>query len=210
MTKESSRSRIINRKGEIQTLYDFMHADFRHAVLRGSGRDGKVIVEFPPRNVCSMDDWCELLGTVLGPEIEELHPKLRRMPIFVRFAEKIFYESENVSLSGNARVTDGETFVILSLEPERSKPINASYLLYIMMHEICEVDFWCKASKNEMIPNAKTDLEELRLLEKRGGFELYNNLLDEKIANRRALRAVKRAWPNLDIDFPHELYNEDR
>jgi len=38
----------------------------------------------------------------------------------------------------------------------------------------------------------------------------YRNLLDEKIANRRALRAIHRMWPNANYKNPKEIYEEDK
>ena len=38
----------------------------------------------------------------------------------------------------------------------------------------------------------------------------YRNLLDEKIANRRALRAIRRMWPDARWGNPDNVYEEDK
>jgi len=80
-------------------------------------------------------------------------------------------------------------------------------LTFCLMHELVEYDFWEKTKPGDTEAEVKST-DEINAF--KADDLTYQNLLDEKIANRRALKAVRRMWPFAHFDNPDMIYGEDK
>lgn len=192
---------------EASKLWRFMHAEFPGVTLDGT-RGGRIIVEYPPVEICSSQEWRKILDTVLVPEIGELHPLLQRRKIFVRFVKQLRDPNtpQWIGLGASTRINSKEG----PMNPIRIcyTNIDLRELVHTIMHELIEEDFWAKTHPDDS--EAPSDETTLALIKDSDSINSYRQLLDEKIANRRALRAIRRYWPNVDWTNPEGVYEEDK
>lgn len=190
-------------KNEWKRVVDYMHMDFPAAVFESNGY-GKIIVENPPQDICSPGEWKSLVEKILIPETQNFHPAFRKIPIIVRLFPKMIDIFQNTEIGGTGKLASNEYLVRIPYkfqDGELKRPID---ILFTLMHEVCERDFWYKTKDDDT--EAHSNEDEIDLL-REGEVKLYDQLLDEKIANRRALRALRRVWPNAttnSFDYPED------
>lgn len=195
---------------EVARLREFMRADFPH-VAYGGARQGETIVEYPPAEICPPEQWKEILDTVLVPELDEFHPLLRQGKKVIRFVQKLYDPKEDIESGGNlatyGKGKRSEKWVRIPLKWSDGSARDRQVLIFTLMHELIEKDFWMKTHKNDL--EAPSD-QETEITFKSGDDDSYRNLLDEKIANRRAVRALQRMWPGFNFADPKKIYEEDK
>jgi len=157
-------------------------------------RQGLLIVENPPEDICSISVWHNYLETVLRPEWESLHPILRRSNIVIRFVDQLIDNKEQIEIGGdfNWFQVNGKKIHLmrLSLNP-KGKRIDVENLLFKLIHELAEEDFWQKTTKGELVDLEEANKSDAALLRRKD----YPLIIDEAIANRRAVRALRKIWP---------------
>jgi hypothetical protein len=196
------------RPEEMIRIHHFMHESFPHLTY-GGGRDKKTVVEYPPEEICGHDKWKEVLDTVLKPELETLDLNLRRKTkIIVRFAERLHdYDlGTNFSGSGMPFKNRKEQWFRISYIGKDGKARGLKTLIYILMHELTEADFWAKTNKYD--PDMAIKKVEGETLE--NDRKAYRHLADEETAHRRAWRAIKRMWPDEKWDSFEKEFEENR
>lgn len=196
---------------ELSHIGIFMHEDFPHTTY-GGGRDKEVIIENVPERICDSEKWKKILDTVLLPELDEMNPKIKRnTKIIVRFEDKLHDYSIGADVSGLSLIRKGlgldEVWVRVKNTNKYDKDRTTADLTLVMMHELAEVDFWSKTPADDQEANVELSNEIDMLL---NSSKDYWQLLDEKIANRRAFRAVQRMWPNAKYLDPEDIYEEDK
>lgn len=192
---------------ERQVLKDFMHADFPH-LNYGGGRYKDIIIEYPPEEICSQEEWKEILDKVFIPEWQTFDPKLKRKwKTIIRFVPVLYDNKLNTSAGGNFTKQEGEDWGRINYIDEDGEKRNIQTITFILMHEFAETDFWSKTSPTDK--EAHVDLAEEEVVFKNDK-QTYRYLLDEKIANRRALKAIHRMWPNANYTNPEWEYDEDK
>lgn len=194
-------------KKESEVIRNFMHEDFPNITYRGS-RDEGVVIEYPPENICSHDMWKTILDTVFLPEWESFDPKIRRQKkAIIRFVDFLYDNALGLNSGGNGIITSNENWFRIPFKGGDGGNISVEILTFKIMHELTETDFWSKTQKDDKEAMINTD-DEINAF--KSGEKEYRNLLDEKIANRRALRAIKRMWPDIDYVDPKYVYEEDK
>lgn len=194
---------------EYQKLKNFMHEDFQH--LRYGGKNDKgIIVEYPPEQTCKPEKWKEITDTILIPEIEALDLNFRKnYLIIVRFSDNFRATSNpdiHVAGQGETVEQDKEYWVRVNIKDEAGELKSAENYIFVVMHEILEQDFWQKTKPDDIEAYAGK-LNEVNSLQNN---QAYRNLLDEKVANRRALRAIRRMWPKANWTDIEDVYEEDK
>lgn len=171
----------------------------KFSVKRGK-RDGIFSMEVPPFPEAS--SVIELLQAELPEELQALDLRFKRMDIFVRFVPKLEVEKvggEKVSVIANYMdvfdLNKRKLWIQLSTErfKEMPKDDRIVNIVAAVVHEIAEKDYYLKT------PNAPKDSDLLL------GTKQYAFTEDEEIANRRALRVLKRRYPNVnlgDVQYP--------
>lgn len=170
------------------------------SILRGK-RNGKFVMEIPP--VPEAADIQDLLETELPDELQSVHPTLQRRDIFVRFVPKLKEETKG----GKEFETFGDALdyregnekkLYVRISEEGLKDMDGDNRIVniagIVVHEIAEIDYYLKT------PNAPKDSKAVNS-------EGYQYTEDEEIANRRALRVIKRKFPQVeykDIKYPSD------
>lgn len=190
-------------RGEIEQVGKFMNSDFLSVTIEAN-RGMKFKVEYPPSSICGPHTWNYYLDKILKPEIEDLHPKFRKSPTIVRFAPILEDARDGVQAGATGNVRDEGYWVRISYMAPKNREKDPVELLFLMMHEITEHDFWAKTLKNDNQAHVggKVEMEYFKSLNSAN----YRNLLDEKVANRRALKAIRRVFT--DSSLIHE-YDED-
>ena len=192
---------------ELDRLTKFMHEDFPHATY-GGGRFKEVIIENPPEEICDPEKWKIILDNVFLPEWENFDLGLkRRVKIIIRFIDKIYDYQEGTASGGNITAKGDEIWVRVNYKDSNNQNKEEAVLAFILMHELAENDFWHKTHSDDNEAHIEPS-EEINLFKSQG--QSYRHLLDEKIANRRALRAIKRMWPNANWVNPEDVYEEDK
>lgn len=196
---------------DLDVLNEFMHAEFPH-VSHGGPRDKGIVVENPPANICSPEEWEKIIKTILPPEWDSLEPRLRRScKIIVRFVDKLCDNKKDIRFLGNSldvKVNGkDENWIRLATKNLDGNILDKESIAFMLMHELAESDFWAKTKKDDKTANISKEDDENALISP----HKYINLLDEKIANRRALRAIIRMWPDLTWKVPEKhIYEEDK
>ena len=194
-------------KDELDQLQRFMHEDFSHLTY-GGGRHKEITIEYPPAEICKPAEWKEILDTVLLPELQVLHPSLQQKKIIIRFTDKLYDYQNGVHSGGNGRRMNDEEWIRVPYKNSSGKNLRSVFdCTLTLMHELIEADFWEKTLPidKEAHSNQVGDLNVFKSED-----DTYRNLLDEKIANRRALRAIKRYWPNANWANSSDVYEEDK
>jgi len=179
-------------------LKEFMHADFNKWEI-GDNRGGLISVEFPPIAISKPAEWEDSLEKILKPEWYSLHPKLRRRKIITRFVPKLADYKAGVETGGNATIPrDGgklsEHWIRIPMVTPWGDLTTEQDALFTLVHELTEIDFWQKTTTSEWRDRFEEDLQGIELL-KMGKAKEYNQLTDERIANLRAEKALRRKWP---------------
>lgn len=190
-------------KKELEIVKNYMHSDFPHLTY-GGGRNKEVLIEYPPEEICSKSEWKNILETVFLPEYKTFNPKLlRSQKIIVRFEDKLFDDALNLESGGNGIMINNEELIRIS-----TSEMNVQSLTFVLMHELAETDFWSKTFDNDK--EAQVDpVSEINAF-KSDKNQDYMNLLDEKVANRRAMRAIQRKWPDANYQDKSLIYDEDK
>jgi len=192
---------------EFDRLSKFMHADFLHATY-GGGRYKEVIIENPPEEICDPKEWKNILDTVFLPEWENFDLELKRhKKITVRFVDKLHDYHNNVDSGGTGIEYGNEKFYRIVFKTLEGQKLPVEELTFVLMHELAESDFWSKTPADDQEAHIEP-INEINFF--KGERQDYRHLLDEKIANRRALRAIRRMWPNANWTNPEDKYEEDK
>jgi hypothetical protein len=186
-------------------IYYFMHEDFNSLKI-GGGRLPEMIVEYPPEYVANPVDWANAVNMVLIPELDELSPMFRKRPTRIRFLNDNSVNQNKHEAGAAGIVMDNENFIFVNLAKPDENNLNISTAFYYIVHEISELDFKLKSKANKSNDISK-EQRDATFHRKDGS---YHQLINEKIANRRALRAIKRLWPNTRFTDESNLYEEDR
>lgn len=173
-----------------------MHGDFPH-VEYGGGRYKKLIIENPPQNISKPEEWKDLVRTIIFPEWDSLHPKTKQSDIIVRLVPTIWDIKKGVRVAGNGMNINipgkgRECWIRVAVLDGNQDVASKELILFNIVHEIAEMDYWVKTSPDEMRQHLRT-VNEADLLV--NDLDQYHNLTDEKIANGRAFRALQRKWP---------------
>lgn len=178
---------------ELLLIRKFMEEDTypSFSIPRGS-RDGKFVVEMP--SVPEADDFKDLMLSEIPDEIQSCHPLLRRRDIFVRFVSDL-REQQGVKSTGtgcdvldvseNGKIKYYIRVGMSSLFDTHGDDLVAN-LAGKIVHEIAETDYYLKSQEG---------LEDSKALL---GHKEYNFTEDEEVANRRALRVLKRKYPKTE------------
>lgn len=184
-------------------LKEFMHADFNKWEI-GDNRGGLLTVEYPPVRIADQGEWKDSIEKILVPEWYSLHPKLRRRNIISRFVPKLADYKAGVETGGNATIPRDEGkvrehWIRIPLVTPWGDLTSEQNALFTLIHELTEIDFWQKTTTSEWRDRIKDDLQGIEFL-KRGQTKEYNQLTDERIANLRAEKALRRKWPDYTFD----------
>lgn len=211
MSQENGKWQIPNRypiykydgaytQAEISQVGEFMHAEFPSVVIEARGM--KFTVEYPPSYICGPNTWNYYLGKILKPEIDVLHPRFRNKPTIVRFVPVLNDIRDGTGAGATGNVRDDEYWVRIPYESQNGKTKSVDEILFLIMHEITESDFWAKTQKGdtEAYVDGKLESEYFKSADSAN----YRNLLDEKIANRRALRAIQRVFTESSLVHSYE------
>ena len=193
-------------ESERAQLREFMHEDFPHITYE-RGRGKEIIIEYPPAEICEPAEWKKILDTVLLPELQTFHPSLRQTKTIIRFTDKLYDYQNKVDAGGNDIFMKNEDWVRVNYKASSGKNLNLQNCTLILMHELTEGDFWQKTLPDDEDAHSG-QASDIDIFKKED--QTYRNLLDEKIANRRALRAVRRYWPNANWTNPDSVYEEDK
>jgi hypothetical protein len=192
---------------ELDRLSKFMHADFPHTTY-GGGRYKEVIIENPPKEICDPKKWKNILDTVFLPEWENFDLRLKtHKKITVRFIDKLHDYHNNVNAGGNSIAYNNDEFCRINFKRDSGQNKTVEDLAFVLMHELAEGDFWSKTLEDDQEAHIE-HINEINIL--KTGEQNYRHLLDEKIANRRALRAIRRMWPNVKWINPEDEFEEDK
>lgn len=179
-------------------LREFMHADFDNWHVT-DGRGGVLKVEYPVADIVERNEWDDSLNTIVLPEWQSLHPKLKRSIMIARFVPKLYDFNHGVETGGNATIPKSAGKVKehwIRVPFINHGELNTQQnLLFTIVHELAEIDFWQKTTVSEWKERHREDLVSLELL-KAGRNHEYSRITDEEIANLRAERAMKRKWPD--------------
>lgn len=193
---------------ELLSLKDFMHQDFRH-LRYGGDRSKGIIIEYPHAQISHMHHWKEALDAVLLPELGTLNPKLRNRKVIVRFDNALHDNQKKISVLGNHKSdeqTNGETWIRVSAHyTNNDRFISIEDAVFIIMHEVFESDFWSKTHDADIEALDDNNRGKSLIINKK--FDEYEQLLDEKVANRRAVKAMRRYWPDFELAVE---YDEDK
>ena len=159
------------------------------SISRGP-RDGKFVVEIP--NIPEAEKFRDLMLLEVPDEIQSCHPLLKRRDIFVRFVSSLEEQQDGKSIGTNCDILDARENgkvkyyirVALSELQDLHGDDMVANLVGMIVHEIAETDYYLKS------PDESEDPKDL--LNKEG----YSFTEDEEVANRRALRVLKRRYPN--------------
>lgn len=191
-------------RDEYMTFEKFMSENFEGVVLKMKG-EGMIKIEYPPSSIVSHQEWDNILEVVLLTETATFHPRLRRKKITVRFVDKLFDPTNTKESCGTCFSMPKEEWVMIPLLNSSKCCSDTENIMFTIIHELAESDFWEKTLKYD--EEAKE--ADLRTHDLFGNEQRYRNLLDEKIANRRAFRACQRYWPGI-IWTPGKEYEEDK
>ncbi len=204
------RDNTIYTPSEFLLLRTFIHGEFRH-LKYGGQRDKGIIVEYPPEKICSPREWKKIMDAVLKPEIETLEPNFKRNYLMItRFVNKLVdLDNPTAYLGGVGEKAPAlrEIWNRINIIDDEGEIKTEANLVYVIMHEILERDFWEKTKPGDDEAHDAKMNEKNYFLEDN---QKYWNLLDEKIANRRALRAVRRVWPEANWTDLKDTYGEDK
>lgn len=146
------------------------------------------------------------MDTAFLPEWQGIDLEFKRnKKIFIRFTEHLHDYYENVEAGGVGKTIGNEHWIRIAFKNPDDTNHKIEDLTFVLMHELTERDFKLKTKSNDTqaFVNPKDEIDYF----KQGG---YRNLLDEKIANRRAMRAIRRMWPNANWTNPEDEYDEDK
>lgn len=189
---------------ELEAIGQFMESDYPSFELPRGPRDGVFRIEVP--KISESKEIIKLIQELVPDELQSCHPLLRRRNIFVRFVPELIVRNAS---GGNTRTygdmigvitSRGETKYYLrvtlnDLKRRRGDDLVAN-AIYKILHEIAETDYFLKS------PLGTKDRKE------NFGTKEYFLEEDEAIANRRAVRALKRKFP--DVKFTKVSYPEDK
>lgn len=202
------KSGIVSIDGRTTTenakiLQEFMHSNFSKWEI-GDNRGGILSVEYPPIRIAEPTDWKDSLEKIVAPEWYSLHPKLRRRNIISRFVPKLADYKVGVETGGNATIPrDGgqvkEHWIRIPMVTPWGDLTSDKDALFTLVHELTEIDFWQKTTTSEWRDRYAEDLQGRELL-KMGKANEYNQLTDERIANQRAEKALRRKWPDYTFE----------
>ena len=151
------------------------------------------------------------MDAVLKPEIETLEPNFKRNYLMItRFVNKLVdLDNPTAYLGGVGEKAPAlrEIWNRINIIDDEGEIKTEANLVYVIMHEILERDFWEKTKSDDKEARDAKMNEKNYFLE---DDQKYRNLLDEKIANRRALKAVRRVWPEADWTDLEDTYEEDK
>lgn len=195
---------------EVTQLIEFMHGATSNWIT-GGGRHGVLSIERPPADIVDPTRWDQFMELAILPEWQELHPKLRQKNIFVRFEPLISPTGVPAAHAMDIpmkNLPDGdrdEVWIRISTQMSGDQNRNEVQIFLDLAHEIAESDYYSKRPfGSEHHPpqddEADNDMD-------------YWNLEDEKIANRRSIRALQRLNPNMTADKvwkPEFVYPEDK
>jgi len=185
---------------QLKTLSEFMHADFPHWETGGGRRNGILRIECPNSGICSQGEWVDSLNQIVLPEYDTFHAALKNRKMIVRFVPKLTDFKEGVEIGGHGHVVKAggntEYWYRIPILDSTNNLANQKQLLFMLMHELTETDFWRKTTPGEWITLLSEDNKSIEYL-KDGHDVEYSQLTDENIANRRAWRALRRKWPNI-------------
>jgi hypothetical protein len=192
---------------EIRNLTEFMHSAGSVWSI-GGGRHGILSIERSPESIMNRDKWDRCMEIGISPEWEELHPKLRQKNIYVRFQPSIGINGKPMATALDFPKTGsmerGEVWIRVATQ-KNGVDRSQMEIFLDLAHELAETDYYAKKPLGlprhfSQEDDAGTDLD-------------YWNLEDEKVANRRSLRALQRIDPTMTADkvWKEEfIYPEDR
>jgi hypothetical protein len=185
---------------DAKQIKKFMEEDIfpSFSIPRGP-RDGKFVVEIP--GIPEAEKFKHLVLSEIPDEIQSCHPLLRRRDIFVRFVSSLEEQRGGESIGTNADILDAREngkvkyyIRIAFSELQDLKGDNmVANLVGIIVHEIAETDYYLKSTDG---------LEDSKALL---GTEGYGFTEDEEVSNRRAIRVLKRKYPDVgwnNLDYP--------
>jgi hypothetical protein len=155
------------------------------------------------------------MDTVFLPEWDNIAPKLKRKrKIIFRFVDDLTDNYLGIKMGacgmpessthGFCIKPNDEQWFRISYKDEIGHVSDEKEITFRLIHELAETDFWTKTRPTDKEAQMVGRSEVATL--KNGG-QGYQNLLDEQIANMRALKAIRRMWPSVK---PIDEYEENK
>lgn len=163
-------------------------------VLPRSIRDGKFLIENLP--FPEAGEFKSLVLQELPDELDSCHPKLRRRDFYVRFVNNL----SEFDLSGKDVRTHCDVLEVeeagkykhyIRIDLDSLQNLHGDDLiatvLSMIVHELAEEDYYMKSIEK---------IEDSKALLGKDGYSLTE---DEEVANRRAVRLLRRIYPNAEL-----------
>jgi hypothetical protein len=177
----------------------FLGQEYPSFSLPRGPRDGLFKVEIP--NFPDADKMKTDILATIPEELQSCHPLLRRRDITVRFVSALKENGTGES------VTDGDileltnknsevSYLIRLVIDQSDKESTCAQIVAGIVHEIAETDYYLKS------PKGTEDSTQLL------GTPEYSLTEDEEVANRWAIRAIRRIYP--DAHFEDLEYAQDK
>ena len=181
---------------EAQDLYRFFTSEYPSFVIKSTRlfqRDPMMRIERAP--VINPQGFEELARQLILVALKECDQSLNRRRWYVRFVSDLIDPKYGKNTGAASDCTDfnikkdERCFGIRLLTeelPSKSPEDQLAYLLFNILHEIYETDYWEMKKKEGSIPTRQNPAK-----------PHYNDAEHEIVANSRAFKTLKTIYPNL-------------